>query len=375
MTAQRHLSREAAHQHWRMRADEVKKRVPIAAVIHAAVPLKNMNSGGNKYACCPFHAEKTPSFAVNVKKAFFHCYTCGVNGDVIRFVMMKQDLSFTEAVQLLESQHAIDHIAATPMVAPAPAEVPQAEDAKRLARAVAMWRDSTALTPTSPVAQYLLGRAIVRPSEYGLADAAVNDGWPVDLRYLERCWHDFEKREMPAMLAPIRGPGGEILTIHRTYLALEEEPDLYGRRVGPRWIKAQGIKAKLVVGSYGPGFIHLAEMGSDGLGAEGIETTLSAMQLFRRPGVVYVTAGRMKSMEPPFVCSNFIIAADKGGKPGKPKWGEIFAKQGAALFTTPSRKVEARLPTIADPNGDYNDLVKDMARRAAANAVREGVAA
>lgn len=200
--ARQRLSREAANQHWRLRADEVKKRVPIADVIDAVVLLKNMNKGGNKYACCPFHGEKDPSFAVNVRKGFFHCYGCGVNGDVIRFVMLKQELSFTEAIQLLESRHAIDHIAATPMAAPAKPPTPQAEDEERLRRSIALWDGAAKLTPDCPAVQYLLGRCVVRPADYGLADHGVNDGWPVDLRSVARCWHEFERREMPALVAP-----------------------------------------------------------------------------------------------------------------------------------------------------------------------------
>jgi hypothetical protein len=362
--ARRHLSRDAAQLHWRMRADEVKARVPIEDVIHAVLPLKNMGKGGNKYACCPFHGEKDASFAVNVKKKFFHCYGCGVNGDVIRFVMLKQDLSFTEAVQLLESRHAIDHIASTPMTAPEKPSAPQAEDAERLRRSISLWDGAQRLTPDSPVTQYLLRRAIVRPSEYGLADAKVNDGWPVDIRFVPRCWHELEKREFPAMVAPIRGAGSEILTLHRTFLARDDKGC---------WGKAPVDKVKLVIGSYGPGFIWLGEAADKMLGGEGIETTLSAMQLWKRPGVCYVTGGRMKSMEPPFAASHFIIAADKGSKPGKPAWGEIFAKQGASLFTNSTRTVEAKIPTLDQDKGDYNDLVQAMARRA--NAVRDGVAA
>ena len=50
---------------------------------------------------CPFHGEKTPSFHVNREKGFFHCFGCGVGGDVIKFVELHEKVGFTEAVRML----------------------------------------------------------------------------------------------------------------------------------------------------------------------------------------------------------------------------------------------------------------------------------
>lgn len=61
-----------------------------------------LNRRGSSYwACCPFHHEKTPSFSVNQQGQFFHCFGCGVGGDVIKFVEMIEGVSFFDAVKIL----------------------------------------------------------------------------------------------------------------------------------------------------------------------------------------------------------------------------------------------------------------------------------
>lgn len=58
-------------------------------------------SGNKMFFCCPFHEEKTGSFAVFLKDNTFHCFGCGKHGDAIDFVMEFEKLSFTEAVRFL----------------------------------------------------------------------------------------------------------------------------------------------------------------------------------------------------------------------------------------------------------------------------------
>lgn len=77
--------------------DELLLRVDIVDLIDARVPLKK--TGANYVARCPFHAEKTPSFSVNQKKQFFHCFGCGVSGNAISFLMEFNHLDFVEAVE------------------------------------------------------------------------------------------------------------------------------------------------------------------------------------------------------------------------------------------------------------------------------------
>lgn len=79
--------------------NRIKESVNIADVIGDYVPLKG--AGQNYKALCPFHSEKTPSFTVNTKKGIFHCFGCGVGGNVFNFLMKFKGISFPDAVRLL----------------------------------------------------------------------------------------------------------------------------------------------------------------------------------------------------------------------------------------------------------------------------------
>jgi len=77
-------------------------RSDIVAVIGRYVQLKK--AGRNFKALCPFHHEKSPSFSVNPDKQIFHCFGCGVGGNVVAFVMRQEHLEFPQAVRLLAEQ-------------------------------------------------------------------------------------------------------------------------------------------------------------------------------------------------------------------------------------------------------------------------------
>ena len=79
--------------------EEIKQRIDIVDLIGARVSLKH--AGSSYKACCPFHNEKTPSFHVNPARQTFHCFGCGVHGNVIDFVMRSDGLPFPEAVRML----------------------------------------------------------------------------------------------------------------------------------------------------------------------------------------------------------------------------------------------------------------------------------
>ncbi len=79
--------------------EEIKARTDIVEFISDYVALKK--SGQNYKGLCPFHSEKTPSFMVNQSKQIFHCFGCGVGGDVVSFLMKQENLSFGEALRYL----------------------------------------------------------------------------------------------------------------------------------------------------------------------------------------------------------------------------------------------------------------------------------
>jgi DNA primase len=80
-------------------ADRVKQQADIVRVIGEYIRLKK--SGQNFTGLCPFHGEKTPSFAVHPVKQIFHCFGCGKGGDVFSFVMEMEKCQFPEGVRIV----------------------------------------------------------------------------------------------------------------------------------------------------------------------------------------------------------------------------------------------------------------------------------
>lgn len=85
---------------------QVRERVDIVELISSYVQLKH--SGANHMGLCPFHNEKTPSFSVNSARQIFHCFGCGVGGNVFSFLMRIEGLAFPQAVKRLAEQVGIE---------------------------------------------------------------------------------------------------------------------------------------------------------------------------------------------------------------------------------------------------------------------------
>ncbi|MGC8793859.1 MAG: DNA primase [Bryobacteraceae bacterium] len=87
--------------------EQLKSTVDIVAVVGQYVRLKRAGSGQRWVGLCPFHSERTPSFSVHGVHQFFKCFGCGIGGDVIRFVMEIERMTFWEAVKLLAERYGI----------------------------------------------------------------------------------------------------------------------------------------------------------------------------------------------------------------------------------------------------------------------------
>lgn len=81
---------------------ELKQKNDIVEVLGSYIPLDR--KGGNYWACCPFHHERTPSFAVNEGEQYYHCFGCQESGDVIKFVQEIESTDFMGAVQILAAR-------------------------------------------------------------------------------------------------------------------------------------------------------------------------------------------------------------------------------------------------------------------------------
>lgn len=87
--------------------EDIRGRVTISSVVGRKVTWdrKKSNPGkGDFWACCPFHGEKSPSFHVDDRKGFYHCFGCKASGDIFTFLVEKEGLSFAEAVERLAAE-------------------------------------------------------------------------------------------------------------------------------------------------------------------------------------------------------------------------------------------------------------------------------
>jgi DNA primase len=95
--------------------DDLRMQADIVQVVQETVSLRKV---GSRYVgLCPFHNEKTPSFGVNREQGFFHCFGCGVGGNVFKFVELQERLSFPEAVRVVARKFGV--------------AIPEAADANR----------------------------------------------------------------------------------------------------------------------------------------------------------------------------------------------------------------------------------------------------
>src|SRR5688572_17874180 len=92
--------------------DEIRARLPVSSVVGRRVKLKRQ--GREFTGLSPFKQEKTPSFTVNDQKGFYHCFATGEHGDIFKFLMTVDGLSFPEAVEQLASEAGVELPKPTP---------------------------------------------------------------------------------------------------------------------------------------------------------------------------------------------------------------------------------------------------------------------
>jgi len=87
--------------------EQLKSSIDIVKVAGEYVRLRRIGATGRYLGLCPFHQEKTPSFNVNQTRQFYKCFGCGAGGDVLKFVMEVDGLTFPETLKLLSERHGI----------------------------------------------------------------------------------------------------------------------------------------------------------------------------------------------------------------------------------------------------------------------------
>ena len=123
-------------------------------VISEHVALKKM--GTSWKGLCPFHQEKTPSFNVRQEPAVFHCFGCGEGGDVFKFVMLRERVSFPEAIEMLARRFGVP--VPEGRVEPGPDRKEREEMLALMEAAAQHFTRAFWAAPGTKAREYLLGR-------------------------------------------------------------------------------------------------------------------------------------------------------------------------------------------------------------------------
>ncbi len=140
--------------------ETVKQQADIVRIVGDYIKLKK--AGAQNYSgLCPFHGEKTPSFSVHATRQFYHCFGCGVSGDVFSFVQKVENITFPEAVRLVAQKVGIP----MPKVSySSPGEAKEARLRGQLLeiheRAVAFFQECLKRPEGARAREYLAGRGL-----------------------------------------------------------------------------------------------------------------------------------------------------------------------------------------------------------------------
>lgn len=303
--------------------DTLKARVCLSD--HVKTKVKLTRNGADWFGCCPFHNEKTASFSVNDAKGFYHCFGCGAHGDILDWWQKQGGMSFQEARDRLKQEAGDAGARIAEGFTSERRSEPDDETRRKQAEARAIWRASKPIFDTI-ADEYLRGaRCIQLPH---LPDCLrFHSGLQPDPR---------QPQTFPAMIAGVTDGTGSLVAIQRTFLA----PD--GQSKAP--IKG----AKRSLGPIGLGAVRLASAATVLGVAEGVETGLSAMEIFRLP-VWCVLGSNLSRLDLPRPVRNVVIFGDRGAT------GEAAAAKACQIYRSQGRKVVVRFPEVGD---DFNDELK-----------------
>jgi DNA primase len=163
---------------------ELLARIDIVSIVERYVALRK--SGANYSACCPFHAEKTPSFTISPAKQFYHCFGCGAHGSAIGFLMQYSGLGFVEAIEELAASVGLPVPRTAHNPAAAAAQEKKAPLTEPMARALKFYREQLKATPKA--IDYLRTRGLTGEiaARFGLGYA------PDDWQGLRQAFPDYD---------------------------------------------------------------------------------------------------------------------------------------------------------------------------------------
>jgi DNA primase len=284
--------------------------------IAAGVGVTLRKAGSEWLGCCPFHADRSPSFTIYDDGRRYRCFGCGADGDVLDFVQRVHGVGLREAARMLGAGDLprID----LPVL-------PPAEHADRSGEALRIWERAD-LAAGTPAEAYLRHRGITGPI-------------PPDIRS-SRLQYGMSGPFHPCLVAAVRNVEGRVSGIQRIFL----RSDGLG--------KATMAKPKLSLGRVRGSAIRLGELGDgDTLTVcEGPEDGLSLVQM--GAPVVWVACGVtfLPAMEFPLQVRSIVIGADNddAGRNAADKAARAFAERGLTV------QIVHPLP----PHKDWNDELR-----------------
>lgn len=282
---------------------------PLPAV--AATSLKLMPAGSEWKACCPFHAERSPSFTIFAGGDKFHCFGCGAGGDVLDFVQRLHGVSLRDAAQMLGSTNltALQVHRAAPI-----------DKADRVDEAIRIWRNAAPVSG-SLAETYLRARRLTLPV-------------PASIRFA-RLTYGKRGSPHPCLIACVASIENKVVGIQRTFLNASGTG------------KAAVPKAKLSLGRVRGGAIRLAPAAAELIVCEGLEDGLTLMQELGRSVWVAAGASMLPGMEFPDGVRSIVIGADGDAA------GEAAAQKAAEAFS--ARGLRVRILRPLDGAKDFNE--------------------
>lgn len=294
--------------------ETIRQSNPLPEVVGAVVSLRQV--GKEWLGCCPFHADRSPSFTIYDDGRRFQCFGCGAHGDVLDFVQRLNQISLPEAAKMLRAGGELGSIVAI--------SKPAAEKLDRSANARAIWERTVAAEGT-PAESYLRHRGLRSPI-------------PSDIRFANLPCDNLGS--LPCLVAAIRDLSGEVSGIQRIWLAHD------GRG------KADVSKAKRSLGRVKGAAIRLGEINGSGIiiVCEGPEDGLSLLEMLDTP--VWVAAGAtfLPAMQFPRDIRSVVIAADDDAV------GKAEAQKAARTFVARGLNVSIIRPTVGFK--DFNDELR-----------------
>lgn len=289
---------------------------PLPSIVAARVNLQR--AGSEWKGCCPFHADRSPSFTIFAGGERFYCFGCGASGDVLDFVQRAHGVSLPEAARMLGAGDCLKQSA---ILAPA---IQRVDKRDSQGAALAIWNRTVEAAGT--------------PAEAYLRFRGINPPMPQDIRF-QRLPCD-NLGPLPCLVAAVRNVAGDVTGVQRIWLA--------HNGMG----KADLAKPKRSLGNIKGGAIRLGDLDGSGVVTvcEGPEDGLSLLEMLGGPVWVAAGASFLPAMQFPPEVRSVVIGADND-PPGR-------SNAQAAALAFASRGLSARIIRPLDGFKDWNDELR-----------------